>query len=45
MDGVRLNIRTPWRFIYIALTPGARIQKGRWQDNKWVYVLMEDPRT
>lgn len=32
MDGVRLNIRTPWRFIYVALTPSARVErKGHWR--------------
>lgn len=36
MDGVRLNIRIPRRFIYIALTPGARVErKGKW---RWVAI-------
>lgn len=41
MAGVRLNIRTPWRFIYVALNPEARVYRGVWPDGKWVFISVE----
>ena len=38
MHGIRLNIRTPWRFIIIALTPGARTVSNDGRTH-WVKVL------
>jgi len=38
MRGVRLNIRTPWRFIYIALTPEAKVAD---RDGKWHWIVVD----
>lgn len=38
MQGVRLNIHTPWWFAYVALTPEGRVYRGRHPDGKWVWI-------
>lgn len=35
MSGVRLNILTPRRFVYVALTPEGRVQG---KDKKWHWI-------
>ena len=41
MPGIRLNIRTPWRFIIIALNPAVRVSD---REGKWHYVSVRRHR-